>query len=195
MLVYYILCGILAIGALAFWHSMRTWSITLVGFNLMFATLFAIGLFEMLANIFDGFAGVMAYYNDMLCFLLIFTLVLVITSVITSKMTKIDLWFSPRTELISSWVAAVLIVLSFCSTGAYVFFLTMPDKPMSSPSVFTPAKPLTFIGKGSLKPLIGGDSFDLTQLVQNQQKRNAGVYEATVEDSTWKFDGDSPNAQ
>ena len=68
---FWILGGLMAIGALAFWHNMRLWSVTIVGFNVIFATLFAIGLFEMVANILDGFMAVTMFYNDMIAFAVI----------------------------------------------------------------------------------------------------------------------------
>jgi len=194
MSTFFILSGILGLGALGFWHKMKLWTVTVISFNLLFATLFAIGLFEPIANILDGSLSMMAYYNDMLVFLFLFAIVLTILMLVTSRISKIDLYFSEKTDKIARWIVCIVVLLSFCGTGAFVFFETMPEKPRTD-SVLPTMKVLDFVATGSLKPLIGGTTWNTADFVQRQYKRNAGVYEATMESQTWKFDGDSPNAQ
>ena len=195
MTTFFILSGILGIGVLGFWHKMKLWTVSIIGFNLLFATLFAIGLFEPIANMADGAVSVMAFYNDMLVFLLLFAIILTVLMILTSKISKIDLYFSEKTDKIAKWIVCFVVILSFCGTGVFVFFETMPEKPQSH-NVLPTMKVLDFMAKGSLKPLIGSTTWDTADFVQRQYKRNAGVYEATMEEQTWKFDGDSsPNAQ
>jgi len=193
MSTFFILSGILGLGVLGFWHKLKLWSVTVIGFNLLFATLFSVGLFETIANKLDGALSMMAYYNDMLVFLFLFGIILTILMLLTSKISKIDLSFSEKTDKIAKWITCLVVVLSFCGTGVFVFFETMPEKPQSH-NVLPSMKVLDFIAKGSLKPLMGSTTWDTADFVQRQYKRNAGVYEATVENETWRFDGDSPNA-
>ncbi|MBP5621927.1 MAG: hypothetical protein J6X44_07930 [Thermoguttaceae bacterium] len=193
---FWILGGLMAIGALAFWHNLRLWSVTIVGFNVMFATLFAIGLFEMVANIIDGFLPIMMFYNDMIAFSVIFVVVLAILMVATSSMSKVDLFFSDKTNKISKWIVSVLVVIGFASITTFVFYEVMPEKPKASAKLPSMAL-IDFMSSGSLSPLIGDSQWDTSKFVQEQQKRDAAVYTQTVADgnSGWKFDGDSPNAQ
>lgn len=193
MSTFFILSGILGLGVLGFWHKLKLWSVTVIGFNLLFATLFSVGLFETIANKLDGALSMMAYYNDMLVFLFLFGIILTILMLLTSKISKIDISFSEKTDKIAKWITCLVVVLSFCGTGVFVFFETMPEKPQSH-NVLPSMKVLDFIAKGSLKPMMGSTTWDTADFVQRQYKRNAGVYEATVENETWKFDGDSPNA-
>lgn len=193
---FWILGGLMAIGALAFWHNMRLWSVTIVGFNVIFATLFAIGLFEMVANILDGFMAMTMFYNDMIAFAVIFVVVLAILMVATSSMSKVDLFFSDKTNAIGKWVVSVLVVLGFASITTFVFYEVMPEKPKASAKLPSMAL-IDFMSGGSLSPMIGDSKWSTDSFVQEQQKRDAAVYTQTVADgnSGWKFDGDSPNAQ
>ncbi|MBR4752183.1 MAG: hypothetical protein IK077_10520 [Thermoguttaceae bacterium] len=193
---FWILGGLMAIGALAFWHNMRLWSVTIVGFNIIFATLFAIGLFEMVANILDGFMAVTMFYNDMIAFAVIFVVVLAILMVATSSMSKVDLFFSDKTNAIGKWVVSVLVVLGFASITTFVFYEVMPEKPKASAKLPSMAL-IDFMSGGSLAPMIGDSKWSTDSFVQEQQKRDAAVYTQTLSDgnSGWKFDGDSPNAQ
>jgi hypothetical protein len=193
---FWILGGLMAIGALAFWHNMRLWSVTIVGFNVIFATLFAIGLFEMVANILDGFMAVTMFYNDMIAFAVIFVVVLAILMVATSSMSKVDLSFSDKTNAIGKWVVSVLVVLGFASITTFVFYEVMPEKPKASAKLPSMAL-VDFMSGGSLSPMIGDSNWCRASVVQEQQKRDAAVYTQPVAEgnSGWKFDGDSPNAQ
>ena len=193
---FWILGGLMAIGALAFWHNMRLWSVTIVGFNVIFATLFAIGLFEMVANILDGFMAVTMFYNDMIAFAVIFVVVLAILTVATSTMSKVHLSFSDKTNAIGKWVVSVLVVLGFASITTFVFYEVMPEKPKASAKLPSMAL-VDFMSGGSLSPMIGDSKWSTDSFVQEQQKRDAAVYTQTVAEgnSGWKFDGDSPNAQ
>ena len=178
---------LMGIAGLAFWHKMKIWSVSIQGFNLLFATLFAIGLFELVANQLDNAMSAMAYYNDMLAFMLIFLIVLAILMFVTSMITKNDLWFSKKSDSIAKWIALFVIFGSFCGTGVFVFFQTMPEKPRQTSAPFT-MKIVDFMSKGSLKPLIGSSTFDTTRFVQGQHKRNTEVHKQVVEDDgNWKY--------
>ena len=178
---------IMGIAGLAFWHKMKVWSVSIQGFNLLFATLFAIGLFELVANQLDNAMSAMAYYNDMLAFMLIFVIVLAILMFVTSMITKNDLWFSKKSDSIAKWIALFIIFGSFCGTGVFVFFQTMPEKPRETSAPFTMSV-VDFMSKGSLKPLIGSSTFDSKTFVSNQLKRNKEVHDQVVNDEgNWKY--------
>lgn len=178
---------IMGIAGLAFWHKMKIWSVAIQGFNLLFATLFAIGLFELVANQLDNAMSAMAYYNDMLAFMLIFLIVLAILMFVTSMITKNDLWFSKKSDSIAKWIALFIIFGSFCGTGVFVFFQTMPEKPRETSAPFTMSV-VDFMSKGSLKPLIGSSTFDSKTFVSNQLKRNKEVHDQVVNDEgNWKY--------
>lgn len=194
MIGFWVVIGLLALGALAFWHGLKIWAITLIGFNLMFATLLAIGLFEMLANILDGVASIMSYYSDMLCFMLIFILSFAILMFCTKMISKTNLFFEPKTDKIVKWIVSLVVIIGFAGTAGFVFYETMPEKPNSNISVLPTMYAVDLASKGSLKPLLGSTTFDSKDFVQRQYKRNAGVYYKTMKDGTWKFEGDSPNA-
>ena len=194
MIGFWVVIGLLALVALAFWHSMKVWSVTLIGYNLMFTTLLTIGLFEMVANILDGAAGIMAYYSDMLCFMLLFIVIFAIMMCCTKMISKVNVAFDDKTDNIAKWIVALVAIIGFAGTAGFVFYETMPEKPHTV-SVLPTMYAVDFASKGSLKPLIGDTTFDSKDFVQRQYKRNAGVYYATMKDGTWKFSGESPNAQ
>ena len=192
---FWILSGLMAVGALAFWHKAKLWSVTILGFNIMIATLFAIGLFQMVANILDGAMSVMSYYNDIIAFSAIFIIVLAILMAATSSISKVNIRFSDTADKICRWISVLLFVIGFSSVTTYVFYEVMPEKPKES-SVLPSMKLVDFMSKGSLAPLLGDSRWDTAEFVQSQMKRDAGVYTQTVKDGNpgWKFDGDSPNA-
>ena len=185
---------LMGIAGLAFWHKMKIWSVAIQGFNLLFATLFAIGLFELVANQLDNAMSFMAYYNDMLAFAVIFVVVLAILMFVTSMITKADLWFSKKSDAIAKWLALFVIFGSFCGTGVFVFFMTMPEKPRETSAPFTMSV-VDFMSKGSLKPLIGSSTFDSKGFVTNQLKRNKEVFDQVYNDGaeeagSWKYGGE-----
>ncbi len=185
---------LMGIAGFAFWHKMKIWSVAIQGFNLLFATLFAIGLFELVANQLDNAMSFMAYYNDMLSFMVIFLLVLAILMFVTSMITKSDLWFSKKADAIAKWIALFVIFGSFCGVGVFVFFQTMPEKPRETSAPFTMSV-VDFMSKGSLKPLIGSSTFDSKTFVSNQLKRNKEVFDqvydgGSEEGGSWKYGGE-----
>lgn len=193
---YWIVAGLMAIGALAFWHKMKIWSITLIGINLILATLFAVGMFEMVANILDGFMAATAFYNDMIAFSLLFIVMLAILMIATSMISKVDLHFMNKTDAISKWIASLLIVVGLALTTTFVFFEVMPGKPKDK--LANPLKVVDFISNGSLSPLLSDSRWNSVQFVKDQALRDAAVYTQTVNNgnSGWKFEGDtSPNAE
>lgn len=185
---------LMGIAGFAFWHKMKIWSVAIQGFNLLFATLFAIGLFELVANQLDNAMSFSAYYNDMWAFMIVFALILAILMFVTSMITKADLWFSKKADSIAKWIALFVIFGSFCGTGVFVFFMTMPEEPRETAPPPTMAV-VDFMSKGSLKPLIGSSTFDSKNFVANQLKRNKEVFEQVYNDGaeekgTWKYGGE-----
>ena len=186
---FWVAAVLTGIAGFAFWHKMRIWTIAIQGFNLLFATLLTMGLFELVANQLDNAMSALAYYNDMTAFMVIFLVVLAVLMFVTSKVTKNDLWFSKKTDSIVKWIALFAIFGSFCGTGVFVFFQTMPEKPRQTSAPFT-MKVVDFMSKGSLRPLIGSSTFDTATFVQNQYKRNQEVHKQVVEEETWKYGGE-----
>ncbi|MBQ2789378.1 MAG: hypothetical protein IJE97_07045, partial [Thermoguttaceae bacterium] len=173
---FVVAAALMGIAGLAFWHKMKIWSVAIQGFNLLFATLFAIGLFELVANQLDNAMSFMAYYNDMLAFMVVFVLILAILMFVTRRITKNDLWFSKKSDTIAKWLALFVIFGSFCGTGVFVFFQTMPEEPRQTSAPFTMSV-VDFMSKGSLKPLVGSSTFDSKAFVSNQLKRNKEVFD------------------
>ena len=193
MIGFWVVISLLALVALAFWHNMKLWTVTLIGYNLLFTTLLTIGLFEMVANILDGVASMMAYYSDMLCFMLLFIVIFTILSLVTHMCSKVNVGFEDKTDVIAKWIVAVVAILGFAGTAGFVFYETMPEKPHTIqilPTMYL----VDFASKGSLKPLIGDTTFNTKEFHDHQYKRNAGVYYRTMKDGEWQFEGDSPNA-
>jgi len=186
---FWVAAVLTGIAGFAFWHKMRIWTIAIQGFNLMFATLLTIGLFELVANQLDNAMSALAYYNDMTSFMVIFLVVLAILMFVTSMITKNDLWFSKKTDSIAKWIALFAIFGSFCGTGVFVFFLTMRDIPRNPQAPFS-MQVVDFMSKGSLKPLIGSSTFDTTTFVQGQYKRNEEVHKQVVAEEGWKYGGE-----
>lgn len=189
-LSFVVVAALTGVAFVAFGHKMKIWSLSIQGFNLLFATLFAIGLFETVANALDGAMLATAYYNDMIAFMATFLIVLAFLMFLTSKITRADLWFSKKTDSIAKWIAVFAIFFGFCGTGFFVFFQTMPEKPRNP--AFPPSmKVVDFMSKGSLKPFIGNASFDSTRFVQGQYNRNKAVYEQVhnggANDGSWKY--------
>lgn len=195
MIAFWICMGIMAIGALAFWHSFKLWTVVLIGCNLLFATLFSVGVLEMLATIVDGLWAPISYYSDMDVFLLLFPIIFTILMLLTKKISKANLYLEPKTDTICKWIACVLVIFLFCGTAGNVFFIVMPEKPRDMIRL----KPMLLLdvwAAHSLSPMIGDSHFDSVDFIKRQQRRNAAVYTQVTEKDDWKFDGDSsPNAQ
>ncbi len=194
---YWILTSLTAVGTIAFWHRMKIWSVMIVAFNVLFASLFAMGTFYMLANILDGVMPVMAYYNDFIAFTVVFVVVLALLMVITKMISKVDLFFTPKANSIARWFISLVLVLGFAGVTTFVCYEIMPTKPKPSKKIATMAV-IDYLSAGSLSPLIGDSRWNSDKFVQEQQIRDAGVYTQTVAEghSGWKFPGDSsPNAQ
>ncbi len=192
---FWILSVLTAVGSLAFWHKLRLWSIAIVGFNVIFATLFAIGLFEMFATFLGGFLSAFAFYNDMIAFFLIFVLTLAILMFLTSRISKVDLFFSDKTNTIGKWIVSLLVVVGFSSVTTFVFYEIMPEKP-KEPAKFASMALIDFVSRGSLSPMIGDARWSTDEFVRGQQKRDAVVYTQSVAEGNdgWNCEGDDPNA-
>ena len=192
MLGFWIVITLLALGALAFWHKMKLWTVVLIGFNLMFSTLFSIGLLEMVANIAEGAWSAAAYYWDMWVFLLLFVIFFAIFMLATKMIAKANLNFAEKTDKIAKWIVCFIVILSFSGTAGYVFYVVMPQKPRSAMPNLVTMQVLDVAAGGSLKPLLGSDVFKSTDFVKRQMQRNTAVYYQDVKNGTWKCDG-SPN--
>ncbi|MBR5759381.1 MAG: hypothetical protein IKX88_12380 [Thermoguttaceae bacterium] len=196
MIAFWICMGVMAIGALAFWHSFKLWTVVLIGCNLLFATLFSVGVLEMLATIVDGLWAPISYYSEMDVFMLLFPIVFTILMLLTKKISKANIYLEPKTDTICKWIACFVVIFMFCGMAGNVFFIVMPEKPKEKMIRLPPMQLMDVWAAHSLSPLIGSDSFNSENFIQRQAKRNAAVYMQVTEKDDWKFDGDSsPNAQ
>ena len=196
MLAFWICMGIMAIGALAFWHSFKLWTVVLIGCNLLFATLFSVGVLEMLATIVDGLWAPISYYSEMDVFMLLFPIVFTILMLLTKKISKANIYLEPKTDTICKWIACFVVIFMFCGMAGNVFFIVMPEKPKEKMIRLPPMQLMDVWAAHSLSPLIGSDSFNSENFIQRQAKRNAAVYMQVTEKDDWKFDGDtSPNVE
>ena len=197
MVGFWIFIGLLAVGSLAFWHKMKIWSLTLIGFKLLFATLLTIGTYEVAATAFDNAAPVMSYYTDMICFMAIFIVTHTILMILTARFSKVDVYFEQKTENIGKWAISICVILGFSTSAGYVMYRLMPDKPNNQNTPVAAIVLVDLLSKGSLSPMIGpGTTFETKNFVQRQYIRNSGVYVETVDNGTWKFPNESsPNVQ
>ncbi len=196
MLAFWICMGIMAIGALAFWHNFKLWTVVLIGCNILFATLFSVAVLEMLATIVDGLWAPISYYSDMDVLLILFPIIFTILMLITKKFAKANLYLEPKVDTILKWIACFVVIFMFCGMAGNIFFIVMPEKPKEKMMRLPPMVILDVWAAHSLSPMIGDSQFNSTNFIQRQGRRNAAVYYQVTEKDSWKYDGDaSPNAQ
>ncbi len=192
---------IVCLAILAFCRKDSLWGSIIKLFNVMFASLIAINFFGPVANILDGVAVVMAYYNDMLAFLIIFTLAMGILTEVTNRISKVNVVFPEKANLIGTLSLMFIMFVGFYGITAFMFMTLMPEAPRMSDYKSPPTfDVLQYISKYPLKPMTSNPCiFDKGTFLNDQNKRNFGVY-AAVEggtgssEGTWQFSGgSSPN--
>lgn len=202
----YLWCGIAVLGAiLAFSRGDTLWGTIIKLFNTFFASMVALNFFEPVANMFDGFMGVMAYYNDMLAFFLLFAITMEILVEITNRISKVNVYLPDKANLIGTYAVLFVMFLGFYLIPVFVFTQTLPEAPLPAPTSVKEYGPfkstglvnlLDFESKGALKPFAKGHTWNTKEFMKNQYRRNCGVYDkvdASKDSSTWKFEGESPN--
>lgn len=186
------------------------WEVLIKLFCVFFATLFALALFEPVANLFDKMMTAFAYYNDMWAFLLVFVVILAIELFITNRLSRVNVQIPPKPNKAGAMLTMFLLFLGFYFVAAQTFYYLLPERPDYNAVVseadggLTVSNPIQFqllelFSRGSLS---GQNSFSYKTLYTNQFKRKSAVYFAVggeksssgSGDATWKFkDHSSPN--
>ncbi|MBR3220161.1 MAG: hypothetical protein IKF77_09580, partial [Thermoguttaceae bacterium] len=190
------------------------WDMAVKTFCVLFATLFALCLYEPLANLLDSMKLEWAFFNDMWAFLLVFGIVLAIEVYATNFISKINVQLPSNVNRTGAFVLMGIFFLGFYSTSALLFYYTIPEKPDLKAvdigaggqlSINVPPQflALEFLSKGSLS---GKQQFDFSRYFENHFNRRCAVYsqvDADVRGSSssssgvkaaWTFQGSSsPN--
>ncbi|MGI5832426.1 MAG: hypothetical protein ACOX6D_07845 [Thermoguttaceae bacterium] len=181
--MFWLCCPIVLLCLLGFCRKESFWSILLLPFCLFFATFFALGYFEPLANLLDRYMPKNAFYNDLIAFIAIYAVVFAINIFVTQFLSKVNLFFPARVNLIGniSLLSMVFLVFYFCVVP--LFFYLIPEapprtnldqiKPMPQFSIYE------HLSRGSLST-IGGDTskdhFDFTDYYKAEVGKNAKIY-------------------
>ena len=194
--------GVIAVllSILAFCRNDTIWGTLIKMFNVFFATMIAVNFFEPVANLLDGFMSAMAYYNDMIAFFLIFCITMEILVEISNRLSKVNVAFSSKTNIIGNYILLFVLFVGFYSVSAFVFMAALPEAPRVSDGYHYPPTLnfLQYTSRTSLKPM-GADAhqFEIDKFLTNQNGRNCAIYSSvTSQDGSWKFSGGtSPNVQ
>ena len=181
--MFWICCPIILLCLLGFCRKESLWTILLLPFCLFFATFFALGYFEPLANLLDKFFPKLAFYNDLIAFTIIYAAVFALNIFVTQFLSRINLFFPDKVNFIGniSLLAVIFLVFYFCV--APVFFYLIPEgpprltfdnlQPMPQFSVYER------LSSGSLSSIKGDparDRFSFTDFYKAEVGKNAIVY-------------------
>ncbi|MBQ3331838.1 MAG: hypothetical protein IJG83_00290 [Thermoguttaceae bacterium] len=213
-IVFYICLPITFLAIFGFCRSHSLWDMAVKTFCVLFATLFALCLYEPLANLLDSMTLEWAFFNDMWALLLVFGIVLAIEVYATNFISKINVQLPSKAHRPGAFVMIGIFFLGFYSTSALLFYYTIPEKPDLKAvdigaggqlSINVPPQflALEFLSKGSLS---GKQQFDFSRYFENHFNRRCAVYsqvDADVRGSSssssgvkaaWTFQGSSsPN--
>lgn len=206
--MFWVCCPVILLSLYGFCRSESLWSILIKAFCFFFASMFALNYFQPLANLLDRFLPSMAYYNDMWAFLIIYGLVLFLEIFVTNLLSRINLFFPAKVNLIGNSIilASLFAVFYFCV--APLFFYLIPEAPPRTDFAENSAAMPQFslfemMSKGSLKPIAGGNEFHfIDDFYKMELTKNAAVYSQVLAVSgkenakgdEWKFKGNlSPN--
>ena len=213
-IVFYICLPITFLAIFGFCRSHSLWDMAVKTFCVLFATLFALCLYEPLANLLDSMTLEWAFFNDMWALLLVFGIVLAIEVYATNFISKINVQLPSKANRTGAFVLMGIFFLGFYSTSALLFYYTIPEKPDLKAvdigaggqlSINVPPQflALEFLSKGSLS---GKQQFDFSRYFENHFNRRCAVYsqvDADVRGSSssssgvkaaWTFQGSSsPN--
>ncbi|MDD3587199.1 MAG: hypothetical protein PHQ75_08445, partial [Thermoguttaceae bacterium] len=169
--------GVIAVllSILAFCRNDTIWGTLIKMFNVFFATMVAVNFFEPVANMFDGFMSAMAYYNDMIAFFLIFCVTMEILVEISNRLSKVNVAFSAKTNLIGNYILLFVLFVGFYSVSAFVFMTALPEAPRVANEYRYPPTLnfLQYTSRTSLKPM-GAEphQFEVATFLKNQNGRN-----------------------
>ncbi|MBQ3453684.1 MAG: hypothetical protein IJG25_02345, partial [Thermoguttaceae bacterium] len=128
-IVVYICLPITFLAIFGFCRSHSLWDMAVKTFCVLFATLFALCLYEPLANLLDSMKLEWAFFNDMWAFLLVFGIVLAIEVYATNFISKINVQLPSKANRTGAFVLMGIFFLGFYSTSALLFYYTIPEKP------------------------------------------------------------------
>lgn len=199
--MFWICCPIILLCLLGFCRKESFWSILILPFCLFFATFFALGYYQPLANILDGIIPSIAFYNDLIAFTLIYAIVFAINVFVTHFLSRVSLFFPEKVNLIGNLSIVSVIFLVFYFGIATLFFYMIPEgPPRASFDNLAPMPQFSIyetLSRGSLKP-IGGtpdDLFDFTKYYKAEVGKNAQVYMQVLptsgSENEWKLN--TPN--
>lgn len=197
--MYLIGIPIVCLAILAFCRKDTLWGTMIKLFNVFFASLIAMNYFAPVANLFDSWMVVMAYYNDMLAFFIVFGLALFILVEITNNISKVNVLFPEKVNVIGTLSVLFVMFVGFYFTAGFMLMTTLPEAPRlpegdSQYHYPIQMKGIQFLSKFTLKPFGSNpNTFDIDVYLANENLRNCGVYMA-VEDESWKFKGNSGNS-
>lgn len=197
-LFYLIGAPVVLLSILAFSRNDPIWGALIKLFNIFFASIIAINYFEPLANILDGAMSVMLYYNDVLAFFIIFCVTLAILGEVSRKLSKINVYFPAKTNLIGTYCILFVLFVGFYSTAGFIFMSLLPEAPhvenISAPPTM---KLLNYASSGSMKSpdFLPHGQFNSETFLQGQNARNCAIYSALENTDSWQFDGESPNVK
>lgn len=181
--MFWICCPVILLCLLGFCRKESLWTILLIPFCLFFATFFALGYYQPLANLLDRFLPKYAFYNDLVAFTLIYAAVFAVNTFATHFISRINIFFPEKVNLIGniSLLAVIFLVFYFCV--APIFFYLIPEAPPRKN--FDNLQPMPQFGfyervsRNSLRP-IGGDpktdEFNFNDYYKAEVGKNSIVY-------------------
>lgn len=196
--MYLIGIPIVCLAILAFCRKDTLWGTMIKLFNVFFASLIAMNYFAPVANLFDSWMVAMTYYNDMLAFFIVFGLALFILVEITNNISKVNVLFPEKVNVIGTLSVLFVMFVGFYFTAGFMLMATLPEAPRLNGTYYhypIQMKGVEYLSKFSLKPFGSSpNKLEVDVFLENENLRNCGVYIA-VEDGSWKFDGNggSPN--
>ena len=127
--MFWICCPIILLCLLGFCRKESLWTILLIPFCLFFATFFALGYYQPMANLLDRILPKYAFYNDLVAFTLIYAAVFAVNIFATHFISRIHIFFPEKVNLFGniSLLAVIFLVFYFCVVP--IFFYLIPEAP------------------------------------------------------------------
>ena len=181
--MFWLCCPIILLCLLGFCRKESLWTILLIPFCLFFATFFALGYYQSLANLLDRFLPKYAFYNDLVAFTLIYAAVFAINVFATHFLSRIHIFFPEKVNLIGNFSLLAVIFLAFYFCVAPLFFYLVPEAPpRTSFDNLQPMPQFSLyerISRGALRPIGGNpetDEFDFQKYYKAEVGKNSIVY-------------------
>ena len=181
--MFWICCPTILLCLLGFCRKESLWTILLLPFCLFFATFFALGYFEPLANLLDAHFPKLAFYNDLIAFTLIYAAVFAVNIFATQYLSKINIFFPDKVNLIgnATLLSVIFLVFYFCVVPLF-FYLIPEGPPRTSFDNLSPMPQFSFyeqLSRGALRPMGNStekDRFQFADFYKAEVGKNAVVY-------------------